>query len=127
MPKQVPPVPRGPKPLGPYSIATAAEGRLVFISGQVAIDPATGQRVTGDAAAQAERIMENLGLILGDLGLGFEAVAKTTIFLTDMADFGRVNEVYGRRFAASPPARSTVQVGALPGGFSVEIEAVAVA
>lgn len=125
MSKSVPPVPGAPKPLGPYSVAAAVEGRLVFISGQVAIDPATGKRVEGDAAAQAGRIMENLGLILGDLGLGFDAVVKTTIFLTDMADFARVNEVYGRHFPAAPPARSTVQVGALPGGFAVEIEAVA--
>ena len=95
MPKQVPPVPRGPRPIGPYSVAAEAGG-LVFISGQVALDPATGQRVEGDAAAQAKRIMENLGLILGDLGLGFDAVVKTTIFLTDIADFAAVNEVYRR-------------------------------
>jgi len=124
MPMQVPPVPRGPKPIGPYSVATEAGG-LVFISGQVALDPATGQRVEGDAAAQAGRIMENLALILGDLGLGFGDVAKTTIFLADMADFGAVNEVYRGYFGAAAPARSTVQVGALPGGFRVEIEAIA--
>ena len=125
MPKHVPIVKRGVKPIGPYSIAAEAIGRLVFISGQVAIDPSTGEKETGDAAAQATRIMENLGLVLDDLGLDFDSVVKTTIFLVDMAEFAAVNEVYGRYFTGKPPARSTVQVGALPGGFRVEIEAVA--
>jgi len=125
MPKHVPTVKRGVKPIGPYSTATEAIGRLVFISGQVAIDPATGEKETGDAAAQAARIMENLGLVLGDLGMDFDSVVKTTIFLVDMAEFAAVNEVYGRYFTTRPPARSTVQVGALPGGFRVEIEAIA--
>jgi 2-iminobutanoate/2-iminopropanoate deaminase len=124
MPKQVPAVPHGPTPIGPYSVAAEAAG-LVFISGQVALDPATGQRVEGDAAAQARRIMGNLELILADLGLGCDAIVKTTIFLTDMADFAAVNEVYRGFFTSAPPARSTIQVGALPGGFRVEIEAVA--
>jgi 2-iminobutanoate/2-iminopropanoate deaminase len=127
MPKHVPTVKRGAKPVGPYSIAAEAIGRLVFISGQVAIDPATGEKEAGDAAAQAARIMDNLGLVLGDLGMDYEDVVKTTIFLVDMAEFAAVNEVYGRFFAGKPPARSTVQVGALPGGFRVEIEAVAAA
>jgi len=125
MPKHVPTIKRGVKPIGPYSIATEAIGRLVFISGQVAIDPSTGEKETGDAAAQAARIMENLGLVLDDLGLDFDSVVKTTIFLVDMAEFAAVNEVYGRYFTGRPPARSTVQVGALPGGFRVEIEAIA--
>ena len=125
MPKHVPIVKRGVKPIGPYSIAAEAIGRLVFISGQVAIDPSTGEKETGDAATQAARIMENLGLVLDDLGLDFDSVVKTTIFLVDMAEFAAVNEVYGRYFTGKPPARSTVQVGALPGGFRVEIEAVA--
>lgn len=125
MPKHVPTVKRGVKPLGPYSVAVEAIGRLVFISGQVAIDPATGQKELGDAAAQAARIMDNLGFVLGDLGLGFDDVVKTTIFLVDMGDFAAVNDVYGRRFPGKPPARSTVQVAALPGGFRVEIEAIA--
>ena len=124
MPKQVPPVSHGPRPIGPYSVATEAGG-LVFISGQVALDPATGGREEGNAAAQAKRILENLALILGDLGLGFDAVVKTTIFLTDIADFAAVNEVYRSCFGEAPPARSTIQVAALPGGFQVEIEAVA--
>ncbi|MCB2224305.1 MAG: Rid family detoxifying hydrolase [Actinobacteria bacterium] len=124
MPKQVPDVPSGVKPLGPYSAVTEAAG-LVFVSGQVAIDPATDARVEGDAAAQAARIMDNLGGILGDLGLGYDDIAKTTIFLDDMADFPAVNEVYGGYFTGAPPARSTVEVGALPGGFLVEIEVIA--
>lgn len=125
MPKHVPIIKRGAKPIGPYSIAAEAIGRPVFISGQVAIDPETGEKETGDAAAQATRIMENLALVLGDLGIDFDHVVKTTIFLTDMGDFAAVNEVYGRYFPGKPPARSTVQVGALPGGFRVEIEAIA--
>ena len=127
MPKHVPTVKRGVKPIGPYSIAAEAIGRLVFISGQVAIDPATGEKEAGDAAAQAARIMDTLGLVLGDLGMDYEDVVKTTIFLVDMAEFAAVNEVYCRFFAGKPPARSTVQVGALPGGFRVEIEAIAAA
>ena len=126
MPKHVPVIKRGAKPIGPYSIAAEAIGRPVFISGQVAIDPESGEKETGDAAAQATRIMENLALVLGDLGIDFDHVVKTTIFLTDMGDFAAVNDVYGRYFPGKPPARSTVQVGTLPGGFRVEIEAVAV-
>ena len=124
MPKHVPTIKRGAQPMGPYSIAAEAIGRLVFISVQVAVDPASGEKETGDSAAQAGRIMENLGLLLDELGLGFDDVVKTTIFLLDMADFPAVNEVYGRSFPDRPPARSTVQVGALPGGFRVEIEAI---
>lgn len=124
MPKQVPDIPSGVKPLGPYSIVTEAAG-LVFVSGQIAIDPATGDRIDGDVSAQATQIMKNLRGILGDLGLGYGDIAKTTIFLTDMADFPVVNEVYGGYFADAPPARSTVEVGALPGGFLVEIEVIA--
>lgn len=124
MPKQVPDVPSGVAPLGPYSTVTEAAG-LVFVSGQIAIDPVSGDRVDGDVGAQATRIMTNLGGILGDLGLGYDDVAKTTIFLTDMADFPAVNEVYGGYFGDAPPARSTVEVGALPGGFLVEIEVIA--
>jgi len=124
MSKRVLGTPSAPKALGPYSVAVEA-GNLVFISGQVAIDPATGEREVGDVAAQAERIMANIGAILGDIGLGYEDVIKSTIFLTDMADFPVVNEVYGASFGDEPPARSTVEVAALPGGFLVEIETIA--
>ena len=124
MPKLVPDVPSGVSPLGPYSTATEAAG-LVFVSGQVAIDPATDTRIVGDVRAQAVRVMENIGGILGDLGLGYADIIKTTIFLDDMADFPVVNEVYGGYFTDEPPARSTVEAGALPGGFLVEIDFIA--
>jgi 2-iminobutanoate/2-iminopropanoate deaminase len=124
MPKQVPDVPHGVAPIGPYSTATEANG-FVFISGQVALDPATGAPVDGGVTAQATRVMENIGRVLDDVGLTYDDIAKTTIFLADMADFTTVNEIYGSYFEASPPARATVQAGALPGGFQVEIEAIA--
>ena len=124
MPKQVPDVPSGVSPLGPYSTVTEAAG-LVFISGQIALDPATDAPIDGDVRAQAVRVMENIGGILGDLGLGYDDVAKTTIFLKNMDDFPVVNEVYGGYFDDAPPARSTVEVSALPGGFLVEIELIA--
>ena len=123
MPKQVPAAPSGATPIGPYSTATEANG-FVFISGQVALDPATDRPVEGGVREQAVRVMENLGLVLGDLGLGYDDIVKTTIFLADMGDFPVVNEVYGRHFGAAPPARSTIQAGALPGGFLVEVEAI---
>jgi endoribonuclease L-PSP, putative len=124
MPKQVPATPSAAPALGPYSVATEAHG-FVFISGQVAIDPETGDRVEADVAAQTDQVMRNLGAILADLGLGFADVVKTTIFLADIADFPTVNEVYARHVGSPAPARATVQAGALPGGFLVEIEVVA--
>lgn len=123
MPKRVLKTPSAPGALGPYSVAVQA-GDLVFISGQVAIDPATGERASDDVATQAKQIMKNLKAIVGDVGLTMNDIAKTTIFLTDMNDFPTVNEVYGAYFDREPPARSTVEVAALPGGFLVEIEAV---
>ena len=110
--------------MAPYSVAAEAGG-LVFISGQVATDPVTGERSPDDVAVQAHRVMDNIGVVLADLGLGYGDIVKTTIFLADIADFGAVNEVYGSYFPSEPPARSTFQAGALPGGFLVEIEAVA--
>ena len=124
MPKQVPDVPHGVTPIVPYSIAAEANG-FVFVSGQVPLDPATGSAVDGGVREQAARVMDNIGAVLADVGVSFDDVVKTTIFLADMADFPVVNEVYAGYFPASPPARSTVQVGALPGGFLVEIEAIA--
>jgi 2-iminobutanoate/2-iminopropanoate deaminase len=124
MPKQVPDVPHGVTPIGPYSIAAEANG-FVFVSGQVPLDPATGSAVDGGVREQAARVMDNIGAVLADIGVSFDDVVKTTIFLADMADFPVVNEIYAGYFPASPPARSTVQVGALPGGFLVEIEAIA--
>jgi 2-iminobutanoate/2-iminopropanoate deaminase len=124
MPKTIPATPSATKPIAPYSVATEANG-LVFISGQVAVDPSTGERSPDDIAAQATRVLDNIGVILGDLGLGYGDVVKTTIFLTDMADFAKVNEVYGGYFDTDAPARSTFQVAGLPAGFLIEIEAVA--
>jgi 2-iminobutanoate/2-iminopropanoate deaminase len=114
-----------PKAIGPYSQAIAS-GDLVFTSGQIPLDPKTQEMVKGDIRAQAERVMENLRGVLDAAGASFATVVKTTIFLADLADFAVVNEVYGKRFTGSPPARSTVQVAALPKGARVEIEMIAV-
>lgn len=115
---------KAPKAIGPYSQAVIA-GDLVFTSGQVALDPASQQMIGGDIRAQTERVMENLAAVLEAAGTGFESVVKTTIFVVDLADFATVNEIYGRRFPKSPPARSTVQVAGLPKGARVEIEMIA--
>jgi 2-iminobutanoate/2-iminopropanoate deaminase len=124
MPKSVPEITNGPKPIGAYNVAVEAGG-LVFISGQIAIDPVTNEKLDGDVAAQARRVLDNIGLVLGDLGLGFDALVKTTIFLADIADFPTVNQIYAEYVGETPPARSTIEAGALPGGFLVEIEAIA--
>ena len=100
-------------------------GTLVFLSGQIPLDPVSGQIVEGDIVAQTDRVMQNLAAVLKAGGGSFDRVAKTTIFLTDLADFGKVNETHGRYFQQAPPARATVQVKALPRGARVEIEAVA--
>ena len=123
MPKRVLKTPSAPGALGPYSVAVQA-GDFVFVSGQVAIDPVTGKRTPDDVAAQAKQIMENLKSILGDVGLTMNDIAKTTIFLVDINDFPTVNDVYGSYFEDETPARSTVAVAALPGGFLVEIEVI---
>ena len=117
--------PDAPAAIGPYSQAIRS-GDLLFCSGQIPLDPKTGEMIEGDARAQTERVMDNLAAVLGAAGTTFGRVLKTTIFLTDLGDFKVVNEVYGRRFEGSaPPARSTVQVAALPRGAKVEIELVA--
>ena len=124
MPKKTLETPSGPQPIGAYSIATEANG-FVFLSGMVAIDPATSAPISGDVGAQAEQVMANISAVLADLGLGLDDVVKTTIFLGDIADFRVVNEIYGNYFATGKPARTTIQAGALPGGFLVEIEVIA--
>lgn len=113
-----------PAAIGPYSQAIAA-GTYVFTSGQIGLDPQTGQLVEGDTAAQTRRVMANLGAVLAASGLSFDDVVKTTIFLVDMNDFAAVNAVYGASFSRTPPARSTVAVAALPRNARVEIEAIA--
>ena len=116
-----------PKAIGPYSQAIEARGaHTLWLSGQIPLDPATGELVPGDVVAQAARVMENLRAVLAAAGAGFEHVVRCTIYLADLADFAKVNEVYGKAFPAEPPARATVQVAALPRGARVEIDAVAV-
>ncbi len=116
--------PQAPKPIGPYSQAVAARGFL-FCSGQIGLDPETGQVVSANVGDQTKRVLENLRAVLEAGGASFECVVKTTIFLKSMADFPKVNEVYGAYFKESPPARSTVEVSRLPKDVLVEIEAVA--
>ena len=113
-----------PGAIGPYSQAIAAGGFL-FVSGQIPLDPGTGGLVEGGIAEQAERVLENLKAILQAGGAGMGAVVKTTVYLTDMGEFARMNEVYARYFGPEAPARVTVQVSALPKGAKVEIDAIA--
>lgn len=113
-----------PAAIGPYSQAIVANGFL-FTAGQIALDPASGQIVGVDVVAQAERVLANLKAILEAAGASWKDVVKTTVFLQDMNDFPRVNEVYARALASARPARSTVAVSALPRGVLVEIEAIA--
>lgn len=115
-----------PQAIGPYSQAIEAAG-YVFTSGQIALDPATGQFVNGGIAEQTEQVLRNLSNLLEAAGTSLERVVKTTVFLADMEDFAAMNEVYARFFTESPPARSTVQAARLPRDARVEIEAVALA
>jgi 2-iminobutanoate/2-iminopropanoate deaminase len=115
---------RGPKPIGPYSQAIKSNGFL-FVSGQVALDPQSGEFVGVDIRQQTERVLENLKAILEAAGVSFHHVVKTTVFLKDMNDFASMNEVYARYFTAAPPARSTVQAARLPKDALVEIEVIA--
>ncbi len=117
---------RGPKAIGPYSQAVRANG-FIFISGQVAFDPATSQIVEGDIAKQTERVMENLKGIVEAAGSKLDKTVKTTVFLKDMGEFAKMNEVYARYFPANPPARATVEVARLPRDVRVEIELIALA
>lgn len=117
--------PDAPAPIGPYSQGVAA-GELVFLSGQIPIQPETGSLVQGDIEEETRTVLENIQAVLRSKGLSLTHVVKTTIFLCSMEDFPSVNEVYSSFFPDSPPARSTVQVAALPKGARVEIEAVAV-
>ena len=119
-----------PAAIGPYSQAQVVRlhggNRMVFTSGQIALDPETGELVGADTAEQTVRVFENLRAILAGAGLGLADVVKTTVFLVDLGDFDAMNKVYARQFTADPPARSTVGVSALPKGARVEIDAVAV-
>ena len=114
-----------PKAIGPYSPAIRA-GNLLFLSGQIAIDPATGALVDGGIAAQTDQVMRNIAALLEAAGAGFEHVVRTTVFLADMQEFKAMNEHYARFVADPPPARATVQVARLPLDARVEIDAIAV-
>ena len=116
---------KAPAAIGPYSQGIVT-GNLLFTAGQIPLDPATGQIVPGDVTVQTERVIRNLTAVLESAGAGWTDVVKTTVYLQDMADFPRVNEVYGRMIGDARPARSTVQVAGLPRGVLVEIDAVAV-
>ncbi len=122
--KKVIATPDAPEAVGPYSQAIAV-GNLLFCAGQIPLEPATGALVAGDAAAQAEQVLKNIGAVLQANGMTYANVVKTTVFLTDLADFAKMNEVYARYFTTPYPARSTIQVAALPKGANVEIEAIA--
>ncbi len=123
MAKQVLDTPSAVSALGPYSVAVEANG-FVYFSGQVALLP-DGGRAIDDVRVQTRQVMDNIGALLGDVGLGFADIVKTTIFMADMNDYAEINQVYSEYFADAPPARSAVQAAALPGGFLVEIEIVA--
>jgi 2-iminobutanoate/2-iminopropanoate deaminase len=124
LPKKIVMTPQAPKPIGPYSQAVISGG-LLFASGQIALVPETGEIAAGDVSAQTEQVMKNLMAVLKEAKMGPENVVKTTVFLEDMADFPKMNEVYGRYFGKEAPARSTVQAAALPRGVKVEIDLVA--
>ncbi len=116
--------PNAPAAIGPYSHAVAA-GDFLFTSGQIALDPATGKLAGDTIEVQTEQVLRNLEAVLAAHGMTFAHVVKTTVFLTDLADFATVNGIYATRFPAEPPARSCVQVAGLPGGSKIEIELVA--
>lgn len=122
---QVVTTPNAPKAIGPYSVAIRV-GQFVYTAGQIGIDPQSGEIVAGGIEAETRQVMRNLQNILEAGGSALSQVVKTTVFLRDMNDFGRMNSVYGEFFTDRPPARSTVQVAALPRGVAVEIEAIAV-
>lgn len=115
-----------PKAIGPYSQAVVYGG-VVYVSGQIPLDPATGQLVDGPVAAQTERVFENLKAVLTAAGSGFDRVLKTTVYLASMDDFAAMNEVYGRYFPSEPPARATIQAARLPRDVRVEIDVIAAA
>lgn len=124
MSKQVISTPNAPAAIGPYSQAVRV-GNLVFVSGQIPLDPATGQLVGGDIGVQTEQVLENLAAILEAAGSRLAQVVKATVYLRDLGEFGRMNEVYAKFFGENPPARATVQVARLPREAAVEIDVVA--
>ena len=123
--RQVVTAPDAPKAMGAYSPAIKA-GNLLFVSGQIPVDPSTGNLIQGDIAAQAEQVMRNLSALLRAAGAGFDRVVRTTVYLADMDDFAAMNEVYSRYIVDPPPARATVQVARLPRDVKIEVDAIAV-
>ena len=120
---------KAPAAIGPYSQAVSVpigDKQMIFCSGQIALDPATGAMIEGDVSAQTRRVLENLAAVLAAAGATFANVVKTTIFLADMGDFATVNALYGEKFASDPPARATVEAARLPKDARVEIDAIAV-
>lgn len=120
---------QAPAAIGPYSqavVVPVGDQRMVFCSGQIALDPETGTVIEGDVAAQTRRVLENLGAVLAAAGASFADVVKTTVYLQDMADFATVNAIYAERFPQDPPARATVAASGLPRSVRVEIDAIAV-
>lgn len=122
--KQIITAPEAPKPIGPYSVAVQA-GAFIFTAGQTGLDPATGKLVEGGIEAETRRTLQNIQIVLQSVGLDMENVIKTTVYLCDMAEFSKMNAIYAEFFAQKPPARTTIQVAALPFNAAVEIEAVA--
>ena len=123
--KEIISAPGAPKAAGPYSTAVRQNG-FVFLSGQIPLDPQTGELETGPIEAQTARVIENLQAVLAGAGLTLNDVVKTTVFLKNMNDFSRMNEAYGKYFGSTPPARSTIEVARLPRDVHVEIEAIAI-
>lgn len=124
MSKEVISTPNAPAAIGPYSQAVRT-GNLIFVSGQIPLDPATGQLVRGDIGTQTQQVLENLAAVLEAAGSSLAKVVKTTVYLRDLGEFGRMNEIYGKFFAGNAPARATVQVARLPRDAAIEIDVVA--
>ena len=124
MPKKHVATPNAPKPIGPYSQGVIAGG-LLFLSGQIALDPQTNEMVQGGIEAQTEQVLKNLSAVLKEAKVGLENVVRTTVYLADFAEFPKMNEVYARYFPKEPPARSTIQAAALPKNARVEIDVIA--
>ena len=116
---------KAPEALGPYSQGILMEGKMLFVSGQIPIDPATGAIVDGDIAAQTKQVMENLKAVVEEAGASLSQIVKTTIFIKDMENFAKINDVYGCYFQENPPARACVEVARLPKDVGIEIEAIA--
>ena len=123
--KEVITAPNAPKAMGPYSPAVRVNG-MVFVSGQIPLDPATGDLVSGSIQAQTERVLENLKAVLEGAGLTLDHVVKTSVFLKNMADFAQMNDIYGKYFSSNPPARTTVEVARLPRDVQVEMDVIAI-